>query len=251
MHGLLLGDHDMPSSSAGRAWVGSGAATGRTALAHVGLIPDGNRRYARSRGIGIRGAYEAAADKALEAVAWCREARVAHVSAFGVSQENIARRSRDELVSLHAALVSFCERVSRQADVGLHLFGSALALPPEVPARDELIRLQRSAQSEGSLMVHVGINYSGRAELDAVQRGVRECGTELDGAPARFMLSASVPTVDLVIRTGGQRRLSGFLPIQTAYAELWFTDTLWPDLAHDEFRSALAWYARQERHFGE
>jgi undecaprenyl diphosphate synthase len=145
-----------------------------------------------------------------------------------------------------------CERVSRQADVGLHLFGSAAALPSGVPARDELIRLQQSAQSVGSLMVHVGINYSGRADLDAVQRAVRERGTDLpDGAPACFMLSANVPAVDLVVRTGGQQRLSGFLPVQTAYAELWFTDTLWPELAHDEFRSALAWYARQERHFGE
>jgi undecaprenyl diphosphate synthase len=222
------------------------------ALGHVGFIPDGNRRYARSMRIGAREAYFQAADKALEAVAWCRAARVAHVSAFGVSQENIARRSHEELCWLHAALLYFCERVARLPDTGLHLFGDAPALSREVPERDQLIRLQRDAESPGSLVVHVGVNYSGRAELDAVLHAVRQRGIEqVDGSPDRLLLSADVPAVDLVIRTGGHRRLSGFLPMQTAYAELWFTSTLWPDLTRDEFESALSWYARQERHFGE
>jgi undecaprenyl diphosphate synthase len=227
---------------------GPSALAGGAPLHHVGIIPDGNRRHAERARIGIQQAYLLAADKALEVVAWCRDARVRHLSAFGVSQENIARRPRDELRWLHSALVYFCERVVRLPDTGLHLFGEAAALAPDVPERDELIRLQRHADPAGSLVVHVGVNYSSRADLEALRRdGVGQ----LDGTPDRFLLSANVPAVDLVVRTGGHRRLSGFLPVQTAYAELWFTDTLWPDLTHDEFRSALAWYARQERHFGE
>jgi len=238
---------EMETSLPGPAAYGESAAPG-----HVGFIPDGNRRYARGVRIGAREAYFQAADKALEAVAWCRVARVAHVSAFGVSQENIARRSHQELCWLHAALVYFCERMVRLPDTGLHLFGNAAALAPAIPDRDQLIRLQRDADSQGSLVVHVGVNYSGRAELDAVLHAVRQGGIEqLDGSPDRLLLSADVPAVDLVIRTGGHRRLSGFLPLQTAYAELWFTSTLWPELTHDEFESALSWYARQERHFGE
>lgn len=218
----------------------------------MGIIPDGNRRYAGCQGIGVQEAYLVAAEKAIEAIAWCREAHVGHVSAFGVSQENIAHRSRDELRWLHAAMVYFCERVAELPDTGLHLFGNATELPPEVPERDELIRLQRDADIAGALVVHVGVNYSSRAELDAVLRAVRRREVEhADGDPDRFLLSAHVPAVDLVIRTGGHRRLSGFLPIQTAYAELWFTDTLWPELTHAEFLSALSWYAQQERHFGE
>jgi undecaprenyl diphosphate synthase len=242
----------MPSGSTVTWGVGPDALAGSRAIGHVGLIPDGNRRYADRARISIEQGYLAAADKALEVVAWCRDAGVGHVSAFGVSKENIARRPRDELRWLHTALVYFCERVVRLADTDLHLFGSAADLAPEVPAREELMRLQRTAESGGSLVVHVGVNYSGRAEIAAVLRAVRQRGFEqANGAPDRFLLSANVPAVDLVVRTGGHRRLSGFLPVQTAYAELWFTDTLWPDLTHDEFRSALAWYARQERHFGE
>jgi len=229
--------------SAGPSALAAGAA-----LDHVGIIPDGNRRFAERARIGIQQAYLAAADKALEVVAWCREARVAHVSAFGVSQENIVRRPRDELRWLHSALVYFCECVVRLPDTGLQLFGEATALASDVPERDELIRLQREAEPGGSLLVHVGVNYSSRADLEALRRNGLG---KIDGTPDRFLLSANVPAVDLVVRTGGHRRLSGFLPVQTAYAELWFTDTLWPDLTHGEFRSALAWYARQERHFGE
>jgi undecaprenyl diphosphate synthase len=69
--------------------------------------------------------------------------------------------------------------------------------------------------------------------------------------PERHLLSAGVPAVDLVVRTGGQRRLSGFLPLQTAYAELWFTDALWSELTREAFHGALAWYAGQERRLGE
>jgi undecaprenyl diphosphate synthase len=222
------------------------ALAGGGALGHVGIIPDGNRRFADRARIGVQQGYLLAADKALEVLGWCCDAGVRHVSAFGVSQENIARRPRDELRWLHAALVYFCECVVRLPDTGLHLFGDATALAPGVPERDELIRLQRDAEPAGSLLVHVGVNYSCRAELEVMRRD-----GHVDGTPDRFLLSANVPAVDLVVRTGGHRRLSGFLPVQTAYAELWFTDTLWPELTRDEFRSALVWYARQERHFGE
>jgi short-chain Z-isoprenyl diphosphate synthase len=236
----------------GIASAGDGVRVRGVTLGHIGVIPDGTRRYASRQRIDLEEAYLLSAGRALEAIAWCRDAGIAHVSAFGVSQENIARRSRGDLRALHAAVVDVCERVARLPDTGLHLFGDAAALSMDVPGRDELIRLQRNADPAGSFVVHVGVNYSGRAELAAVLRATRQRGLELiDGAPERVLLSANVPAVDLMVRTGGQQRLSGFLPLQTAYAELWFTDTLWPDLTHDEFRSALAWYARQERHFGE
>lgn len=220
---------------------------------HVGVIPDGNRRYARQTAVSIERGYLAAATKALEVVEWCLDAGVRHLSAFGVSRENIARRPHDEINWLHQALVLFCRGVVAMPRVHLHVFGEAAALPDFVPAREELIRLQQDPCAEvARLVVHVGVNYSGQAELAAVMQAVRDHGFDaVAAAPEDFILSSGLPPVDLVIRTAGGQRLSGFLPLQTAYAELWFTSTLWPELEREEFVHALAWYARQERRFGE
>lgn len=219
--------------------------------AHVGIIPDGNRRFATRAGITKDEAYLLGAARAVEAVRWCRAAGVAHVSAFGVSQENIALRPRDEVCGLHTALLHFCEEVRRVPGVTLHVFGEPEKLPDFIPERAALAALQRPDERGGTgPVVHIGVNYSSRAELAAVARALGG-GAALNDAPERYLLSAGVPPVDLVVRTGGQQRLSGFLPLQTAYAELWFTDTLWPAVGHAEFMRALAWYAHQERRLGE
>ena len=220
---------------------------------HVGIIPDGNRRHARAVRISTRDGYLRAADKAVDVIRWCLGAGVAHVSAFGVSHENLGLRPRDEICSLHDALLYFCDAVQHLPGIGLHLFGDAAALPQYVPGRKRFIGMAAGSVSDGTkLVVHVGINYSAQAEVGAVLRAVADRGLEaVARAPGEFTLSAGLPPVDLVIRTGGQRRLSGFLPFQTAYAELWFTDTLWPAFTRDELTEALDWYARQERHFGE
>lgn len=220
---------------------------------HIGMIPDGNRRYARNAGISLQAGYLAAADKALEVVGWCIQAGIRHLSAFGVSRENIERRPAEEICWLHQALLRFCRGVSELSDATLHLFGDAAALPDFVPGRHEFVRLQkRHCALDARLAVHVGINYSSHAELAAALKAVATNGIDaVAAAPDGFMLSAGVPPVDLIVRTAGQQRLSGFLPFQTAYAELWFTPTLWPEFQREEFSRALAWYAQQERRFGE
>jgi undecaprenyl diphosphate synthase len=220
---------------------------------HVGIIPDGNRRYARKSGLSKADAYGAAAGKALEAVDWALSIGIGHLSAFGVSQENIALRPGDEVCVLHAALVHFCEQVRRLPGVALHLFGDAASLPPSVPGREALLSMQQAeTAADARLVVHVGVNYSGHSEVSALLAAVRTNGLPaVSQRPHCYLLSARVPAVDLVIRTGGQRRLSGFLPLQTAYAELWFTDKLWPELTPRDFADALVWFGQQERRLGE
>jgi undecaprenyl diphosphate synthase len=201
----------------------------------------------------LRDSYLAAARKATEVVGWALEAGIAHLSAFGVSRENIAQRPRHEVCWLHEALLQFCQAAHLVPGARLHVFGDAAALPSYVPGRDVLGALQEAQEERPArLVVHVGVNYSSQAELDALVRaiGANGIGT-VSAAPERYLLSAGLPQVDLVVRTGGDQRLSGFLPFQTAYAELWFTPTFWPELRHEEFLTALAWYAEQDRRFGE
>jgi undecaprenyl diphosphate synthase len=220
---------------------------------HLGLVPDGNRRYARKAGISKRDSYLAGVDRALAVVGWCREEGIRHVSAFGASYENFARRPSDELSWLHEALVRFCEAVSRLQGIALHVFGDAAGLPETLPGRETLIAYERTPRvADASLVVHVGANYSGESEVRALLRAVEAHGVaHVARAPGDFLLSAGVPPVDLVVRTGGQQRLSGFLPFQSAYAELWFTSTLWAEFERHELRAALDWYSRQERRLGE
>jgi short-chain Z-isoprenyl diphosphate synthase len=222
-------------------------------LSHLGIIPDGNRRHARETGMSTSDGYMHAADKGVELIGWCLAAGVAHVSAFGVSQENIALRPRDEICSLHVALLHFCSAIPQSPGTALDLFGDATSLPTYVPGRACFIDMSdRSVDQNAKLIVHVGINYSAQAEMRSLLRAVAGRGLDaVSRAPNEFTLSGALPPVDLVIRTGGQRRLSGFLPFQTAYSELWFTDTLWPSFTRNEFTCALDWYARQDRRFGE
>src|SRR5262249_5067203 len=189
---------------------------------HLGIIPDGNRRHARQAGISTAVGYLRAADKAVDVIRWCAGAGVAHVSAFGVSQENIALRPRDQVCSLHAALLHLCDGIESLPGIGLHLFGDAVALPEYVPGRERFIGMAgRGTSASARLVVHVGINYSAHAEVWSVLRAVADRGlAAVARAPEEFILSAGLPAVDLVIRTGGQRRLSGFLPFHVAYAEL-------------------------------
>jgi undecaprenyl diphosphate synthase len=220
---------------------------------HLGVIPDGNRRYARRTGMSLEEGYLAGAAKALEGVDWCLEAGVRHLSAFGISRENIERRPMSEVDWAHRAVLCFCRAVRDRPDVRLHVFGDPSTLPPSLAERDEFMRLQENDDTaDARLVVHAGVNYSAQAELTRLTQLARRRGlSTVEASPEEFTLSAGVPPVDLVVRTGGQQRLSGFLPLQTAYAELWFTPTLWPEIQREEFLAALAWFARQERHFGE
>jgi len=211
---------------------------------HVAVIPDGNRRYARKHARSYAEAYMAGARMALEVVHWCLEAGVEHLSGFGSSADNLAQRPADEARSIRTAVDWFCTASRAIPGVELRIFGDADEwLAGEQPRR----------RSEGTaLVVHVARRYSGRDDLAAVAAAVPRHGEEAVGqAPERFLLSAHIPPIDLLLRTGGQRRLSGFLPLQTAYAELCFLDTLWAELTRAEFRHALEWYAAQDRRFGE
>lgn len=220
---------------------------------HVGVVPDGNRRYARKVGIPKRDSYLLGVERALAMVEWCRAEGIRHVSAFGASHDNFVRRPADEQHWLHEALVRFCEGAAALPDTALHVFGDATALPDGLPGRERLIAFERASRTgDAALTVHVGANYSSEWEVTALLRAARAHGVDrVAQAPGDFLLSAGVPAVDLVVRTGGQQRLSGFLPFQSAYAELWFTGTLWPEFQRDELDAALAWYARQERRLGE
>jgi len=220
---------------------------------HVGIVPDGNRRWSHRTGASITEAYVVAAGKALEAAIWCHEAGVRHLSAFALSQENVAMRPSSDVAAILPALELFCSGVRGLGYAHLHLFGDRASLLQSLPRWSAVLDLDDGPPLESPpLTVHVGVNYSGQGELLALVQTLRDIGIRgLDRSVLTLVPSGQVPALDLLIRSGGQQRLSGFLPFQTAYAELWFTSTLWPDFQRADFDAALRWYACQERRLGE
>ncbi len=228
---------------------------------HVGIIPDGNRRWARARGLPpweghVRG-YQVA--KRTLNLLW--EIGVPYVTFYGLSRENCLRRPREELEKIHQLLsLAVDELLSdprvRGGEVRLLFVGDFTLLPAWLSQK--LMEAMEEAGGERRHTLTIGICYGGRWEvLEAARRAAELAAkglldTESLGEEElrRLMPLGGLPEPDLIIRSGGERRLSGFLLYHAAYSELFFTDTLWPDFTPRELCSALRFYQSRERRFG-
>ena len=215
---------------------------------HVGFIPNGNRRFARRRGLTLAGAYSVGARKALEIVKWCHAVGIREVSFFGTSHENVLGRPRDEMTALHQGILEFCQGLPRFST--LHLVGDVLGMTMDDEHREAFKAILGRGRGDGKFLVHADVNYSGELafELAPLFGAIERFGLGVVRKdPGFYIASAGVSTVDLLIRTGGEHRLSGFLPFQTQYAELRFLTKLWGDFSFEDFHDALDWYAKQDR----
>lgn len=229
-----------------------------TVPAHVGIIMDGNGRWAQRRGLprveGHRRG-ELAVRRVVEA---CGELGIKHLTLYTFSAENW-RRSEDEV----RALMGLIEFVARKEAAALHQKGvriQVLGRLDELPRslRDELRRDMALTRNNTGLNLNLAINYGGRAELtDAVRRIAERVSLGLlkpeeitEATISDSLYDPNLPDPDLVIRTGGDFRLSNFLLWQSAYSEIWVTPTLWPDFAKPDLEAALESYRSRERRFG-
>jgi short-chain Z-isoprenyl diphosphate synthase len=229
---------------------------------HVGVIHDGHRRFARATGLpDYATSYRAGMDKVVEFLAWCRELGVPAVTCWLLSKENLARPAA-ELEPYFQVLADLCDRLPTEpgaADLRIRVVGSLDLLPTAL--REAAQRLEARA-AEGERRLTIALAYAGRQEIvDAVQDLVRdlagagvsaaEMAGHIDaGALAAHLYTADLPDPDLVIRTSGESRLSGFLLWQAAYAEYSFVDVYWPAFRRVDFLRALRDFTRRERRFG-
>jgi undecaprenyl diphosphate synthase len=206
---------------------------------HVGLIPDGNRRWATGHGLSKEAGYAAGIRPGSELLRHCRALGIEEVSIYGFTIEN-THRARVQVEAFQHACVAFAAQ-ALEADAALLVIGNSRSsfFPRELLPYG-------SARSSGCLRVNLLVNYSWswdvRAALDAhaPSRGARRQD------PSERLGSRGASRIDLVVRWGGRSRLSGFLPFQSAYADVRVIDTLWPDMRLAEFDQALDWYARQD-----
>lgn len=210
---------------------------------HVGFIPDGNRRWADARGLPREAGYERGIAPGLRLLAFCRELGIEEASVYGFTRENVQRPAA-QVERFRDACAQFGLRAA-EAGAALRVIGDA-----DSPVFPDALRPFAERRSAGDLRVNFLVNYGWQWDLHEGLRQARR-KEKLPYASAPEMLaSRDISRIDLVVRWGGRRRLSGFIPMQCAYADLYVIDTLWPDSQPGEFRDALAWYQDQETTLG-
>ena len=225
---------------------------------HVAVIMDGNGRWAARRGLPRTDGHRAGADAARAAAQCCLEWGIPVLTLYAFSTENW-KRPAAEVRFLMSNLRSFL-RKHRADFIENNIRLRVIGAPGELPAavQKELARtLEATAACEGLLLV-LALNYGSHREIAEAARAMAvkvEAGAlapeDIDEATLEeHLYTAGLPPVDLVIRTGGEMRLSNFLLWQVQYAELYVTDTLWPDFDEAQFREALEDFARRERRWG-
>ncbi|MCX6788014.1 MAG: polyprenyl diphosphate synthase [Candidatus Kaiserbacteria bacterium] len=220
----------------------------------VGIIMDGNRRWAKERGLPVFEGHRAGGRALKSVVTWAKDAGIEHIIFYTFSTENW-HRSEKEVSYLLDLIQEFIKKELEHfnAEGGVMHFVGDMARFPE-----SLQKLCKESEEKtarnGGTHVYFALNYGGRQEiLSAVRAIVAENPQPeaiTDAYFAEHLQTGSMPDPDLVIRTSGEMRLSGFLPWQSVYSELFFTKTLWPDFSKEEFDAILVEFSTRERRRG-
>lgn len=229
---------------------------------HLGIVLDGHRRYARQEGLpSYTDSYRAGMRRLEDFLGWAEELKIPAVTAWVLSRENLSRPA-EELDPYFEVLIELFGRLPALAaehDVAIRFIGSLDLLPDDVV---QAAKATEAARPEGKRHLNIAMGYGGRQEIvdaarDLVAELVRagaspaEIVARIDAEGlARHMYSADLPDPDLLIRTSGESRLSGFLLWQSAYAEFVFVDVYWPAFRRVDFLRAIRDFSRRERRFG-
>ncbi|MFF8937562.1 polyprenyl diphosphate synthase [Streptomyces paradoxus] len=224
--------------------------------AHVAVIMDGNGRWARQRGLPRYEGHRAGADAVREVVHGALDIGLRHLTLYTFSTENWHRDPEEVDAILDLLRRELAENPFRDLDVRLRWHGRAGRLPPDLV--DVLHLRERTTRARRGLTVTMCIDYGGRDELTRTaaalagraRAGHLEPGLITEDDFARHLPLADLPDVDLLWRTGGEQRVSNFLPWHTAYAELHFTPGLWPDTDRRDLWQAITAYTGRQRHHG-
>ncbi|MGW1074875.1 polyprenyl diphosphate synthase [Streptomyces sp. NPDC002537] len=221
---------------------------------HLGVIPDGNRRWARAHGVSSIEAYREGAGKVGELMDWCDNEGIGWVTVWALSTLNLSRPT--PVVSALVTVITDGLRAMAETRKWRIRPIGALDLLPQQQA-DRLRDIARDTADAHGATLNAAVVYEGREEIvAAVRRLIVDMQTGVAPAAvtedliAAHLTTAGQPDLDLVIRTSGEQRLSGFMPWQATQAELYFTPTLWPDFTKRQFDEALHWYSHRQRRFG-
>src|SRR5579872_1538152 len=218
---------------------------------HIAIIMDGNGRWARNRSLPRVAGHKAGIQAVRTTVETCARLGLRALTLYAFSAENW-KRPRAEVETLWRLLRIYLRAEldeMQRHDIRFTAIGRLAELPAFV--RSELDSVIRSTESNRGLQLNLAINYGGRAELVDALKALAEEGAPIDEAAISAKLyTAGMPDPDLLIRTSGEMRVSNFLLWQISYAELYVTETLWPDFTRAELLRAILDYQKRDRRFG-
>lgn len=228
---------------------------------HVGIILDGNRRWAGEKGIPGWMGHRYGADRLEDVLHWILDLGIRTTTVYALSTENMERRPREEVANI---LELIRERAIKLADdpmvhgrkVRVRAIGDLSRLPPDV--RGALEKAERASEEYDRFFLNLAIAYGGRQEIVQAARKAARMAVEGSIGPddideellSSLMYTGGLPDPDLIIRTSGETRLSGFLLWQSAYSELVFLDVYWPEFRRIDLLRAIRTYQNRSRRFG-
>ena len=230
---------------------------------HIGLIMDGNRRFAKTLMKQSWIGHEYGLKKARQVLQWTCESGIKYMTAYTLSLENISTRPKKELSIILNYLGQECDNMLNDAKHIVHSFsvkvrfiGRTHILPIGLQKKMRLV--EERTEKYKKHFLNIAVAYGGQQEIIDATKEILRKGLKGIISPAQLnetimkehLYTNGQPFPDMIFRTGGEKRLSNFMPFQSAYAELIFTDKKWPELTKKDFNAALNEYARRKRRFG-
>ena len=225
---------------------------------HIGIIMDGNGRWANKRGLPRTGGHAAGAKTFERIVEDAGNIGIKVVTVYAFSTENWSR-PKEEVDALMKLLEDYLDNgLDRLAgrDVKIHFIGDSSEFSAEF--RNKLCHMEKATENNGGLLLNVALNYGSRSEITnavkeiakKVESGTLSASDINEKTISEHLYTAGQPDPDLIIRPSGEYRLSNFLMWQGAYSELWFSDCLWPDFTKEDLLKSISDYQRRNRRFG-
>jgi len=225
---------------------------------HVAIVMDGNGRWASQQGKPRSHGHRAGSDALRRAVEAVARKRIPYMTVYAFSSENWRRPPMEvkQLLELFMRALTKEVRELDENDVCIRFVGDRSAF--NAALRDGMRRAEKRTEGNRRLILNVAVNYGGRADIVAAAQQLAQAARDQGLPPEaisedhlrRYLALSDVPEPDLLIRTGGERRLSNFLLWQLAYTELYFSDVLWPDFSAEHLDDALRDFAGRDRRFG-
>lgn len=228
---------------------------------HIGIIPDGNRRWARSLGLPPTEGHVFGYEKIKETLKWIWELGIKHTTIYAMSNENCLYRSEEERKKLFELASKGLEELMSIEEIHKHrvkvnVIGNLDLVPREL--LEKIKKVEEATRNYGDYVLNIALCYGGRQEiLQAVKSIARDVAQGKlrvedinDEVFAKYLFTKDSPDVDLIIRTSGEERISNFLLWQSAYSELYFCDVYWPEFRKIDFWRAIRSYQKRERRFG-
>ena len=221
----------------------------KNAISTVGIILDGNRRWARARNLPTLEGYRKGFDNFVQIAKYVQKLGVKHLVVYAFSTENWNRKPEEiaYLMDLFREVFSAKMQELSQEGMRMHIVGQKERFDEDI--QHMMKDAEEATQENGGLSVWICLSYGGRAEMVEAARSAAQKREITESTITENLWTAGMPDPDIVIRPGGEKRLSNFLLWQIAYSELFFTDTYWPDFSKDDFDAIVQEYeSRQRRH---